>query len=505
MSKGGGKQTQTTTNEPWKAAQPYITDLLARGKSLSQQPAQYFPGSTVVGATGAEGAAWDARNAYNSNVFGGGHLDYGSAAGALNGAMGGNTPLASMAGMLAPQATQLLSGGFAAPNTSGISGIQIPGGSNAAANIGNYGFGTSLDASGRAPQFGVAGNLDARGAYQNMLSGQPDYAGTQGAIEAANAPLLRQFNEEILPGLNTRATFNNNQTGGIKGLNRVLPELGERMSMNAQNITNQERIRALDAQERAAGAVSQGGFQGYGLGLSTAQGERGLEQALAGMGLSADTTRGNMQLSDTAANQSGASLGLQQQGMLQDVNSGYRQDLLGYGSLAGQLGGNSTAQALQAAGLFPALNAEGRSPGDDAMAYAGYDRGLQEQLLGSQVDRFNYLRDQPYNNLGWYGSLLNGTVSPYGTSSSTGRNEQSTKGGDVLQAAAAIAMMFSDRRLKSRIEQIGATLAGIPIYRYQIFGRDEIGVMADEVAEIIPTAVHRHWSGFDMVDYAQVR
>jgi hypothetical protein len=504
MSKGGGKQTQTTTNEPWKAAQPYLTDLLARGQQLSNQPAQYFPGSTVVGATGAEGAAWDARNAYNSNVFGGGYLDYGSAAGALNNTMGGNTPTANMAGQLAPQATNLLSGGFGAPDTSGISGIQIPGASNAAANIGNYGFGTSLDASGRAPQFGVAGNLDARGAYQNMLSGQPDYQGVQGAIEAANAPLLRQFNEQILPGLNERATFNNNQTGGIKGLNRVLPELGERMSMNAQNITNQERIRALDAQERAANAVSQGGFQGYGLGLNTAQGERGLEQALAGMGLSADTTRGNMQLSDTAANQGSAQLGLQQQGMLQDVNSGYRQDLLGYGSLAGQLGSNATSQALQAAGLFPALNAEGRSPGDDAMSYAGYDRMLQEQLLGSQMDRFNYMRDQPYNNLGWYGSLLNGTVSPYGTSTQTGKQSSSFGLGDLAQAGLGL-YMFSDRRLKSRVEQIGETPAGIPIYRYEIFGRDEIGVMADEVAEIIPAAVHRHWSGFDMVDYAQVR
>lgn len=503
MSKGGGKQTQTTTNEPWAAAKPYLLDLMSRGQQLANKPAQYFPGSTVVGATGAEGQAWDARNAYNRNVFGGGYLDYGSAAGALNNAMGGNTAVGNMAGQLAPQATDLLSQGFNAPNTSGISGIQIPGASNAAANIGNYGFGTSLDASGRAPQFGVAGNLDARGAYQNMLSGQPDYQGVQGAIEAANAPLLRQFNEQILPGLNERATFNNNQTGGIKGLNRVLPELGERMSMNAQNITNQERIRALDAQERAAGAVSQGGMQGYGLGLQTAAGERGLEQGLAGLGLSADQARGNMQLSDTAANQGSAQLGLQQQGMLQDVNSGYRQDLLGYGSLAGQLGGNATAQALQAAGLFPALNAEGRMPGDDSMAYANYDRALREQELGSNIDRFNYMRDQPFNNLGWYGSLLSGAASPYGTSTQTGRSSQSTGLGDIAQAGLGF-LMFSDRRLKSAIKRIGTTEGGLPLYRYSIFGRTEIGVMADEVAKVIPEAVTRVM-GFDMVDYGMVR
>jgi phage tail tape-measure protein len=64
--------------------------------------------------------------------------------------------------------------------------------------------------------------------------------------------------------------------------------------------------------------------------------------------------------------------------------------------------------------LWPTVNQAGRQPGDDALAYANYDRALQEDQLGSQVDKFNYLRDQPYNQLNWYGSLVNGTASPYG-------------------------------------------------------------------------------------------
>lgn len=420
MSKGGGSsksQTQTTVSEPWKQAQPYLTDLMARGQTLSQQQPSYYGGPLTVGATPAEGAAWDTRNAYNSQVFGGPTLNYGTAANTLNQTMSGQTALGGMAGAITPQATNLLTSGFQAPNTSGIQGIT----SNAAGNIGNYGFGTSLDASGNAPTFGVAGGLDARPAYERMLSGTPDYQGVQGAIDAANAPIMRQFEQEILPSLNQKATFSNNSTGGIKALNRVLPEIGERMATNAQNITNQERLRALSSQEAAANAISQGGFQGYGLGLQTAQGERGLEQALAGMGLSADTTRGQMQLSDTGVN-------LQREGMLLDAGDRYRADLLNYGSLAGQLGAQSTGQSLQAAGLFPALNQVGRQPGDDALSYANYDRALREDALSADMDRFNYLRDQPYNNLGWYSNLITGASSPYGTQSTTGPAGSRTAG-----------------------------------------------------------------------------
>lgn len=431
MSKGGGSsksQTQTTVSEPWKAAQPYLTDILGRGQTLSNQQPSYYGGPLTVGPTGAEGSAWGTRAAYNNNVFGGPTLNYGSAAGALNSTLTGDTSLGNMAGTLAPQATNLLASGFSAPNTSGIAGIQTPGASNAAGNVGNYGFGTSLDASGNAPTFGVAGGLDARGAYQQMLSGQPDYAGVQGAIDAANAPILRQFNEQILPSLNQQATFTNNSTGGTKALNRVLPQIGERMATNAQTITNQERLRALDSQAQAANAITQGGFQGYGLGLQTAQGERGLEQALAGMGLSADTTRGQLQLSDQAANLANSQFGLQQQGMIQDAGDRYRADLLNYGSLAGQLGAQSSGQSLQAAGLFPGLYQTGRSPGDDALAYANYDRALREDSLQADQDKFNYLRDQPYNNLGWYQSLISGTASPYGTATQTGPAGSRTAG-----------------------------------------------------------------------------
>src|SRR5688572_3066263 len=114
MSKGGGssKSTQTTVSEPWKEAQPYLTDIMGRGQTLSRQQPSYYGGPLTVGPTDAEGAAWGARTGYNNQVFGGPQLNYGSAANTLNQTMGGQTPVGNMAGQIAPQATDLLTSGF---------------------------------------------------------------------------------------------------------------------------------------------------------------------------------------------------------------------------------------------------------------------------------------------------------------------------------------------------------------------------------------------------------
>ena len=70
-------------------------------------------------------------------------------------------------------------------------------------------------------------------------------------------------------------------------------------------------------------------------------------------------------------------------------------------------------------------------------------------------------------------------------------------GGSALKA-------FSDRRLKSNIVKIGTHPIGIGIYEYDIFGGRQIGVMAQELLEVMPDAVHQHPSGYLMVDYGRL-
>lgn len=436
---------------------------MSQGQTLSRQAPSYYGGPLTVGPTDAETSAWGQRANYNQNVFGGSAMPYfGDVTDAVGDNLRGSSNLGSLSSAISPYATNQLLNGFGGPNTAGIAGIQAPGQTNTASQIGNYSFGTTLDPSGKSPTFGVAGGLDARGAYAKALEGTPDYAGAQKAIDAANAPLLRQFNEQVIPGLNQRATFTNNMTGGIKGLNRAIPELGDRMSQNAQGIMNQERLRALDAQERAANAVSQGGFQGYGLGLQTAQGERGLEQARAGMGLNTDQARAGLMLSDFGTGLSGAQLGLQREGMLGDTNDRYRADLLNLGSLAGQLSGNSGSQQLQAAGLFPSIYNTGRQAGTDALEFANYDRALREDALGADQTRFDYLRDQPMNQLGWYSNLINGTASPYGTATTKGPAGSRTAG--ALGGALTGAQIANQMGYGGWGQLIGAGLGGLGGY-----------------------------------------
>jgi len=70
--------------------------------------------------------------------------------------------------------------------------------------------------------------------------------------------------------------------------------------------------------------------------------------------------------------------------------------------------------------------------------------------------------------------------------------------------SAALPYIFSDKRLKSNITRIGTHPLGIGIYEYDIFDRHEIGVMAQEVQQVLPEAIHIHPSGFMMVDYGRL-
>ena len=68
-------------------------------------------------------------------------------------------------------------------------------------------------------------------------------------------------------------------------------------------------------------------------------------------------------------------------------------------------------------------------------------------------------------------------------------------GGAAATAAA------SDIRLKSKIVRVGTHPLGIGIYEYDIDGRRERGVIAQEVERVLPSAVIEHPDGYKMVDY----
>lgn len=77
--------------------------------------------------------------------------------------------------------------------------------------------------------------------------------------------------------------------------------------------------------------------------------------------------------------------------------------------------------------------------------------------------------------------------------------------GSLVGTAASVAPLFmSDRRLKTNVVRIGTHPLGIGIYKYDLFGQRDVGVMADEVLQVKPEAVVRHGSGYLMVNYGRL-
>ena len=101
---------------------------------------------------------------------------------------------------------------------------------------------------------------------------------------------------------------------------------------------------------------------------------------------------------------------------------------------------------------------------------------------------------------------LLGSPTILGTSTSSAEGTRGITQGikDVFGGGTGAAAMFSDRRLKRNVRKIG-TLGKLNLYSYTyLWGTFAIGVMADEVKALIPDAVIRHESGFDMVDYSKI-
>jgi len=65
--------------------------------------------------------------------------------------------------------------------------------------------------------------------------------------------------------------------------------------------------------------------------------------------------------------------------------------------------------------------------------------------------------------------------------------------------------MFSDRRLKKNIKQIGIRADGLNVYEFDYIwgGGRQVGLMAQEVQAIYPNAVSES-GGYLMVDYSKV-
>lgn len=126
---------------------------------------------------------------------------------------------------------------------------------------------------------------------------------------------------------------------------------------------------------------------------------------------------------------------------------------------------------------------------------------------------------------GAYGNRISG-INSYGNTMANVYNAQAQQWGSVASGLGSMAGggasyinstsnptfmglvggMLSDRRAKKNIRRVGQTDDGLPIYTYEYKdgGPTQMGVIAQEVAEVKPEAVVPHESGMLAVDYSKI-
>ena len=187
---------------------------------------------------------------------------------------------------------------------------------------------------------------------------------------------------------------------------------------------------------------------------------------------------------------------------------------------AGQQG---QAQALQAAGLLPALNALRYQPGQTLLGIGGLVQGQDQANVDAAQQLFQEQQQTPWANLGNYAGLVGGIGGMGGTTTGTSTQTQKSDpgmlnsiigglsgiagiGGKLGQATPFLSMLgLSDERAKEDIREVGQLHDGQPVYSYRYRGDPEtrIGLMAQEVARVVPDAVGQmpDGSGYLGVDY----
>lgn len=133
---------------------------------------------------------------------------------------------------------------------------------------------------------------------------------------------------------------------------------------------------------------------------------------------------------------------------------------------------------------------------DQAAGQAGSFGAADNQNLAALLQVAQAGTSLPFAAANNYGSLIGSLVG------NSGQSKSSDGGASTLGSAlTAAALAFSDRRLKSSIEQVGSFPDGLGIYEYDIFGERQRGVMADEVGQLRPWALGPVIGGYQTVNY----
>jgi len=409
---------------------------------------------------------------------------------------------------------------------------------------GQYGYARGLDVSG-LPQAPINAGTTAQQAIMGRLQPQ---------LERQRAQLQTQLvNQGIPPGSEAYRTAMQQQAqrendlltqASVQGINLDLAArqqgLGEQQTLGsfANQAANQIFQNRL-AQQQAQNQAQQ---QAFGQRVQSGEFGNAAQMAYFGAGLQNQDAANraiaqNFNQALQSQQMANAALGQNQGAALQEAQAANAAQQLGFGQQMDlNAARNAAIAANQQTGLTQqqAFNAAQNQAYNQALQNAQFFNTAQGQSLAQQLQ----LRNQPLNEIaalmsgsqvqmpqfqGYTGANV-GAAPVFGAAQAQGDFAQKNYANQMagynnqmsglfglggalaggIGSAGGIGAFFSDRRLKSNIERVGTHPLGIGVYEYDIAGRRERGVMADEVESVKPEAVSTHESGYKMVNYGML-
>ena len=345
---------------------------------------------------------------------------------------------------------------------------------------------------------------------QNAAMAQ-NYAQAQSAAQQGNAAQQQQFNQRVQAGefgnqaqlASFNANLQNQQAGNQAASNNFA------QAQAAAQMRNQAAGQNYQQAMGAAGLQNQAVAQNFQQGQQANQAYNQAVQQNMAMGLTA--AQAQNQASQQLYSQLMGSAGFQNQVVQQNQQTALQQQQAQNAAQAqqfnqamqgAQFGNTAAQQALQQQlGLYnqplnqiSALMSGSQVQMPQFQGYTGANVAAAPIMAGAQAQ--DQAAMQRYNAAQSGSNAL--------TSGLFGAAGMALGGpmGGQLGSAIGSAFGSSDRRLKSNIVRVGTHPIGIGVYEYDIRGRRERGVMAQELLPVMPDAVAVDGDGYYMVNYA---
>jgi hypothetical protein len=253
-----------------------------------------------------------------------------------------------------------------------------------------------------------------------------------------------------------------------------------------------ERQRLMQQQQTAAQAQAAGAFGGS---------RQGVAQALTNEAFARQAAQTSANLRQQGF---GQATGLAQADLNRQMQAQQLNQAAGLQGAQFRLGAQSQLGGMGMTGYNLA-----QTELDRFMANEAAKQAQQNQLYGQQVGQAQSFFGQPAQSLGYVPGAISGM--PY-SQTTTGSMQPGVFDYLTLGAYAAPTLYaMSDQQLKTDIKEIKTLDNGIKVvsWKWNETGnkiadpnQPTIGVIAQQIAKIIPEAVKRHASGYLMVDYS---